>query len=107
MKQVLRESIPKIVEALMPYQPEKVFLFGSSAWEKSSKDSDFDLLIVKRTRRSHFRRIPEARKYLYKIDGAFDILVMTPEEVKKRAVLGDFFIREILKKGKILYEKGK
>jgi hypothetical protein len=32
---------------------------------------------------------------------------MTPKEIKKRLKMGDFFIEEILKKGKVLYEAKK
>ena len=35
-----------------------------------------------------------------------DILVYTPEEVKARLGMNDFFLREIMEKGKILYERG-
>ena len=97
----------QIVKLLKPYNPEKIFLFGSSAWGKSTKDSDIDLLIIKKTKKPHFKRIPEARLYLFKINRAFDILVMTPEEIRKRLKLKDFFIEEILKKGILLYEAKK
>ena len=35
---------------------------------------------------------------------ALDLLVRTPEEIKKRLELEDFFIREILERGKVTYE---
>jgi len=66
--------------------------------------SDFDLLVIKDTRKNPYQRIPEARSYLHKIDEAFDILVMTTKEIEKRLYFGDFFIKEILNKGKVLYE---
>jgi hypothetical protein len=34
-----------------------------------------------------------------------DILVYTPEEIKKRLEIGDFFFIEILEKGKVLYAR--
>ncbi len=36
---------------------------------------------------------------------AIDILVYTPEEIKRRLDLEDFFIEDIVKKGKILYSE--
>jgi hypothetical protein len=33
-----------------------------------------------------------------------DILIRTPEKVNERLKIGDCFIREILEKGKVLYE---
>jgi len=34
-----------------------------------------------------------------------DILVRTPEEVKQRLAIGDFFVKDILSRGKVLYRK--
>jgi len=101
------KDINKTVKNLKEYKPEKIILFGSYAWGKPKKDSDIDLLIIKKTKRSPYKRIPEARRYLHNINQAFDILVMKPEEVERRLKLGDFFIEEIIKKGKILYEARK
>jgi len=33
-----------------------------------------------------------------------DILIRTPEKVHERLIMGDCFMREILEKGKVLYE---
>jgi hypothetical protein len=33
-----------------------------------------------------------------------DIMVRKPSELKKRLAMGDFFLREITEKGKVLYE---
>lgn len=94
-----------LVRNLKKYKPEKIILFGSHAWGKPTKDSDIDLLIVKKTKENIYRRIPTALSYLNDINNiAFDVLVMTPKEVENRLKLGDFFIRDIIKKGKFLYE---
>lgn len=92
-----------VVKNLKKYKPEKIILFGSWAWGKPKKDSDVDLLIVKETKKSPFKRIPEARKYLRKIDSPFDILVFTSKEMEERLQAKDFFISEIVNKGKVLY----
>jgi len=94
----------QIVEKLKNYQPEKIILFGSYAWGRPTPDSDVDLLVIKNTEQDHYQRIPEARRYLYDIDEAFDILVMTPREIDNRIQIGDCFIKEIIDKGKVLYE---
>jgi len=98
IKKITRQIIEK-------YKPEKIILFGSFAWGKPNKDSDFDILIIKETGESHYRRIPEIRSYLHDVNRAMDILVMTPKELARRIQLGDFFIKNILQKGKILYER--
>ena len=97
-------EIKQIVKNLKKYNPEKIILFGSYVWGEPKKDSDIDILIIKKTEKSPYQRIPEARKYLRSINKPFDILVMKPDEVEKRLKLGDFFIEEIIKNGRVLYE---
>jgi len=102
-----QKEIKKIVGRIVrKYKPEKIYLFGSFAWGKPTKDSDVDLLIVKKTRKKWIARQIEIGRI---IDGeiATDTLVRTPLEIKRRLDLGDFFYRNILRKGKMLYEKSK
>ena len=86
------------------YSPEKIILFGSWVWGKPTKNSDFDLLIVKRNKRNFLLEQQKVRKI---INGeiAADILIHTPKELKTRLNLGDFFYEDIVKKGTPLYEK--
>lgn len=86
------------------YAPEKIILFGSYAWGKTNKDSDFDLFIIKKGKKDFLTEQQKIRKI---IDGeiAADILVHTQKEVDKRLKLGDFFFADIINKGKYLYEK--
>lgn len=98
-------AINKIIQNLKPFKPEKIVLFGSHAWGKPKIDSDFDLFIIKKTRQNPAQRAYKVRQYLNNINEAFDILVFTPQEVQKRLALNDFFIRDIIKKGKVIYEK--
>lgn len=86
------------------YNPEKIILFGSYAWGKPHKDSDVDLFIVKET--------DNIRECAREIDGSIfprifpiDLIVYTPEQVEKRKKIGDFFVKDILKKGRVLYAK--
>ncbi len=98
-------GMQKITTQIMKhYNPQKIILFGSFAWGKPTKDSDIDLFIIKETKQDQLKRIPEVRACLHQVDMAFDVLVMTPREVKNRLKMGDFFIEDILKKGKVLYE---
>jgi predicted nucleotidyltransferase len=105
MDREIKEEIKKIIDQIKDkYKPKKIILFGSFAWGKPNKNSDIDLLIIKDTKKDYYQRIPEVRSLLHNIDRAFDILVMTQKEVAKRLKLGDFFIEDILKKGKVIYE---
>jgi len=35
---------------------------------------------------------------------ALDLLVRTPQQISRRLAMGDSFIREILERGKVVYE---
>jgi len=100
----VKKEIEKIIASLKAYKPEKIILFGSVAYGRLTKDSDLDLLIIKKTRKNPWERTLEADAYLDH-DIAIDILVYTPQEIKKRLKMDDFFIREIMQKGKLIYAK--
>ncbi|MFH1838463.1 MAG: nucleotidyltransferase domain-containing protein [Candidatus Kuenenbacteria bacterium] len=98
---------------LKPYKPEKIILYGSCARGDFRKNSDIDLLIIKETKENAFDRIGKVSSLIYKkeyfkngkLPESIETLVYTPKELKYRYDLGDFFIKEILKQGKIIYEK--
>ncbi|MEK7172547.1 MAG: nucleotidyltransferase domain-containing protein [Patescibacteria group bacterium] len=84
------------------FKPEKIILFGSRAWGEPSPDSDVDLLVIKKA--------ADNRKLAREIDSSIfprpfplDLIVYGPEQVEQRKLRGDFFINDILTKGKILY----
>ena len=85
------------------FHPEKVVLFGSYAYGKPSDDSDVDLLVILPYEGKSVRKAVEIR---HKTRPRFpvDLLVRTPEEVQERLALNDFFMREIIEKGKVLFE---
>lgn len=88
------------------YKPEKIILFGSLAWGKFGPDSDIDLMVIKRTAKDYFERNDDfIKKVDTNVDAPKDIIIYTPGEIKKRLVLEDDFICDIISKGKILYEK--
>lgn len=101
----LSSDIKKLIAQIRDsYNPIQVIIFGSSAKCTRKKDSDIDLLIVKNTKKDPLMRSYEVRKGL-NTDLPLDILVYTPEELKKRYRLGDMFVREILETGEKVYEK--
>lgn len=85
------------------YQPEKVILFGSRAHGKPEADSDIDILVILRF---EGRNAAKSAQILQELDPHFpiDLLVRTPEQVSERLRSNDFFIREIIEKGVVLYE---
>jgi len=97
----IKRIIKKIVDI---FKPEKIILFGSYAHEKPSEYSDVDILVIMNTRK---RTIRQAAEISRSIDHIFpiDIIVKRPEEIEWRIREGDSFFREIIEKGKVLYEK--
>src|SRR5438874_13363720 len=85
------------------FQPERIILFGSHAYGRPHKDSDVDVLVVMHTgrRRSQSARIRTEIQTPF----AMDLLVRTPEFVKRRLAEGDSFLADIMSRGIVLYEK--
>ena len=101
-----QKEIKKVVNKIVKnYKPEKIILFGSFAYGKPKKDSDVDLFIIKETDKPRTKRHLEVDKILLDRIIPLDILVYTPQEIKKRLAFGDFFIRNIIEQGKVLYGK--
>jgi predicted nucleotidyltransferase len=97
-------AIQRIVDEL---KPEKIILFGSYAYGKPTPHSDVDLLIIIKTNASHKERSWRVSRLLLPRPFPVDILVKTPKEVEKALKSGDFFLQEILTRGKVLYERDK
>ncbi len=85
------------------FSPHKVILFGSYAYGQQTPDSDVDLLVITPFEGNWVAKAVEIQ---LKIRAPFplDMLVRTPEKVRERLEMGDGFMREILAKGKVLYE---
>ncbi len=101
-----RAVILNIVDRLKKhYQPDKIILFGSYAYGHPTRDSDIDLLIIKRTSESPFHRRITVRRISHDPSHRipFQPLVVTPDEWAGRLALGDPFFQEIRDRGELLY----
>lgn len=85
-------------------RPKKVILFGSYAYGRPDRDSDVDLFIIMPSRRRPAERAALVSRMLHPRPFPVDILVRTPQEVRRRLALGDSFVEEIVTRGKVLYE---
>lgn len=103
------ETLPKAIELIVKkIKPEKIILFGSYAHGNPNHDSDVDLFVIMRTRKKDSKRNLAISLLLIPREFPVDIIVKTPKEVEqaiKGGVNNAFFIREILKTGKVLYER--
>jgi len=85
------------------FSPQKIILFGSYAHGTPSPDSDVDLLVIM----PFDGRSPKMATRIWmktRPNFPLDLMVRRPEEIQDRINMGDFFIQEILEKGKVLYE---
>src|SRR3954453_10149265 len=97
---VIRRFAREVAER---FQPDKIVLFGSYAYGEPHADSDVDILVVMPAR----NEMDQALKISFEIDPPFplDIIVRTPKEMEWRLKEGDWFLREVMSRGKVIYEK--
>jgi len=97
---VIRDFARRVAER---FQPDKIILFGSYAYGTPHEDSDVDILVIMpaRSQMSAAVRIDLACERCFPLD----IIVRTPKNMAWRLEEGDSFLREIVSRGKVLYEK--
>lgn len=106
-RRALEKDLKKLMTRLRKsYKPQKVILFGSLASGRVSPDGDLDLLIVKKNvPQRYWDRLKEMVPLVKDCQVGVDFVIWKPEELE-REMDRNFFLRdEILKKGKILYER--
>ena len=104
-KKILK--LKKIIQTIAEnYKPESIYIFGSYAWGKPTKDSDLDLFIIKETDEWFFKRPTTVRKPLFSdYPMAMDIFVLNNKEIKTSLKRGNIFLNKILSQGKKVYER--
>ncbi|MBN1102206.1 MAG: nucleotidyltransferase domain-containing protein [Deltaproteobacteria bacterium] len=65
------KKIQDAVRALLAYEPEKIYLFGS--WSRGEEDdlSDMDFVLIKNTEEPFLDRLKEIQKFLPQHMGAW------------------------------------
>jgi predicted nucleotidyltransferase len=102
---VLREQIDAFAnEIARRYRPEKIILFGSQAWGGATDDSDVDMLVIMEF---EGRGVHKAADILCEINPRFscDLLVRRASDVKQRLAMNDYFMNDVVTKGRTLYER--
>jgi predicted nucleotidyltransferase len=86
------------------FRPEKIILFGSYAYGTPHNESDVDLLVVMPTRNAIDQAIRIDRAFEWPF--ALDVHVRTPFQIRQGLKEGDcdWFLREVMDRGKVLYE---
>jgi predicted nucleotidyltransferase len=102
--QIPRAAIRRFARAIAErFAPERIILFGSYAYGTPHEDSDVDLLVVMPA----YDEINQSIRIILAFDPVFplDLIVRTPERLRRRLAEGDSFLQEITTKGIVLYEK--
>jgi len=108
-----RDYINPLVEAIKQSDPYRIILFGSHANGTATEDSDIDMVVIldnNDVAKTYQERAEKkliinrlVRDINYKV--ALDILVYSKEEYNIVKGDGNYFIDEIERTGKVLYEK--
>lgn len=100
LRSAIRRMARQIVEA---FDPDRIVLFGSHAYGLPTSESDVDILVVMPTTNP----VGQACRIRLGVEHPFplDLLVRPQEELDARLRLGDSFWRDVLSRGKVLYEK--
>ena len=100
---MLKELVGRIVKA---GSPDRVILFGSRARGDFRPGSDYDFLVIKdvprEARREYHRSI---NRSLYGTAVSKDIIVATPEEIRRFGPLIGTVLKPALEEGIIVYER--
>jgi predicted nucleotidyltransferase len=102
---VTLEAIEAVTEQIAEaFQPERIVLFGSYAVGEPDPDSDVDLLVVMDT---SLREVDQAIAISQRLHQPFglDLIVRTPANLERRIAMGDWFLREIVEHGQVMYER--
>ena len=91
-------------DIIREFAPQQVILFGSYAYGTPTEASDVDLLVVLSGVNADRRQ--QAREMKKRLPARFrlDLHVRSPEEFAYRVSHNDWFLREILEKGQVLYD---
>ncbi len=103
-ERIPQEAIDEVVRQIAgKFKPQKIILFGSYARGNPRPESDVDMLVVIDTPLKESKLSLEIRRHLGVMFG-LDLIVYTPQHLKDRVEMGDWFLRDVLKEGKVLYE---
>jgi predicted nucleotidyltransferase len=100
----MQKKIQKLIKSLLPYQPERVFLFGSWARGEEDELSDLDLVVIKQTSAPFWDRLREVARLLPADIGGVDILVYTPDEFTMTQQEGNAFAEMIAEEARLIYD---
>lgn len=97
---ILRDIVRRVVRAA---RPDKIVLFGSAARGEMGPNSDVDLLVVKHGNYNRRRLATKIYDELYGAAAAVDLVIVTPNEVRRYRDAPSLAIFPALNEGRIVY----
>jgi predicted nucleotidyltransferase len=101
----LRGAVQRIRKAFP--ETRRIVLFGSRAYGRPTGDSDLDLFIELPTRQSSHRRHQAIDRLLDPRPCGIDLIVKTPQEIRRMRRDFNPCVEEILTRGRVLYDKAR
>jgi uncharacterized protein len=85
------------------FEPDRIILFGSYGYGRPHANSDVDVLVIMPAR----NELDQAARICLAVERTFplDLIVRSPHNLARRLAEGDWFLREIVSQGKVLYDK--
>jgi uncharacterized protein len=104
MNTIDNKLIEHVTETIVQkFHPRRVVLFGSYARGDAGPDSDLDIMIEMESELPPFQRAVAVSRAFSSRDWAMDILVYTPEEIRRLRQQFGSFVNIIEAEGKPLY----
>ncbi len=98
---IIQETLRRLKDAAP--DASRIVLFGSAARGDTHADSDIDLLVVVPSAESRMQESARLRMALWDLDAAYDIIVVTEDDVADLDSLWGSVIYDALTNGRVLH----
>jgi len=106
-KMLKKKDLESIKQTIVSrFNPKVIFLFGSYAYGNPLENSDVDLLVIDERANSKNEDLAfEINKALFPRNYHLDLITYTPTEFESKINSKRAFFLDIVKKGKVIYER--
>lgn len=101
IKEIAQEAVRRLLEEK---NLSKIILFGSYVKNLQTKDSDLDILVVKKNVKSQVAEMRQMRRYLRGLGIPIDLIVVSEDEFNEKLKYPSNIYYWANKEGKVLYE---
>lgn len=100
-QRIINQIIKAVLSVIIP---DKIILFGSQSYGNPSKESDYDILIIKDGIQNHYELLKKLYRKMIEVDAAVDIILKNTEEVEESKQRVISVVKEALINGTVIYE---